>query len=172
MKTKKGKLTLDVLDLKILAALQTDGRLTKAALADKIGLSQSPCWTRVKKLEEAGYIKSYRAEVDLSKLVSLTEIWTQIVLSNHRSADFDKFEQAVTALENVTECWAIGGGADYLVKFVVDGIDAYQHLIDSLLESEIGIDRYYTYIVTKAVKDIASPPLENFVPLPNRDVAT
>ena len=159
----KRKLPLDKLDIKILAALQCDGRISKVELADKIGLSPSACWTRLKRLEDEGFIRAYKVDIDLGKIAQTTEFWTQITLSNHRFVDFEKFEQVVKTTDSVTECWAIGGGADYLLKFVVTGIEQYQHIIDSLLMAEIGIDRYYTYIVTKAIKRVEAPPIGSFI---------
>ncbi len=166
MKTVNQTFPLDELDIKILAALQRNGRITKAALAEDIGLSTSPCWNRLKRLEDAGYIKSYCAEINFKKLAPVTEIWTQMVLSNHRLVDLEKFEKIVQPIVNISECWGIGGEPDYLLKFVVSDIDHYERLIRSLLHEGVGIERYYTYIVTKTVKHSIQPPLKEFLTSP------
>ena len=77
----------------------------------------------------------------------------EVTLGSHRQADFDRFERAVRDVEEIVACWAVGGGVDYLLKIVTRDIDAYQRLVDALLEREIGIDRYFTYIVTRTVKE-------------------
>lgn len=151
---------LDAIDLKILATLQKEGRITKLALAERVGLSPTPCWTRLKRLEKAGFIKAYRAEIDLAKLGSATTVLVEIILKQHRYEDFEVFERAVRRVPEIVECLATGGGIDYLLKVVTKDIDAYQRLIDELLSAGIGVDRYFTYVVTRTVKTAAQPPVE------------
>ena len=153
---------LDGIDLKILTTLQAEGRITKAALAEAVSLSPTPCWERLKRLEKAGLIKGYRAEIDLDKLGRPATILVEVILKQHRYDDFQRFERAIQKVEEVVECYATGGGIDYLLKVVAPSIDAYQRLIDRLLLAEIGIDRYFTYIVTRAVKASFQPPVALF----------
>jgi Lrp/AsnC family transcriptional regulator of ectoine degradation len=87
-------------------------------------------------------------------------VFVEIALGAHRQADFDRFERAVKAVPEVVACWSLGGGIDYLLKVVARDIDGYQRLIDRLLQEEIGIDRYFTYIVTRTVKDDVVVPVE------------
>lgn len=150
---------LDSIDLKILTVLQHEGRITKLALAEKVGLSPTPCWTRLKRLEKAGIITGYHARIALPKVSAVTLVWAEITLQSHRSDDFKRFESAIAPIPEIVECWAIGGGIDYLLKVIARDIDHYQDLIDQLLAAEIGIDRYFTYIVTKAVKHSPALPL-------------
>lgn len=150
---------LDALDLKILSELQANGQMSKVKLAEAIGLSVSPCWERVKKLEKAGVIKGYRAVVDVNKVVRHATILVEVTLKQHRSEDFQRFERAMADIPEVVECYAIGGGADYIMKIMAADIDRYQRMIDELLVSDIGIERYFTYIVTKNVKNAAGAPL-------------
>jgi Lrp/AsnC family transcriptional regulator of ectoine degradation len=153
---------LDGIDLKILTTLQAEGRITKAALAEAVSLSPTPCWERLKRLEKAGLIKGYRAEIDLDRLGRPATILVEVILKQHRYEDFQRFEGAIMKVEEVVECYATGGGIDYLLKVVAPSIDAYQRLIDHLLLAEIGIDRYFTYIVTRAVKASFQPPVGLF----------
>jgi Lrp/AsnC family transcriptional regulator of ectoine degradation len=153
---------LDATDVKILATLQSEGRITKAALADAVNLSPTPCWERLKRLEKAGLIRGYRAEIDLEKLAAATTIMVEVVLKQHRYEDFQRFETSIRKLDEVVECYATGGGLDYLLKVVAPDIDAYQRLIDQLLLAEIGIDRYFTYIVTRVIKASFQPPVTLF----------
>jgi Lrp/AsnC family transcriptional regulator, regulator of ectoine-degradation genes len=153
---------LDAIDLKILATLQSQGRITKAALADAVNLSPTPCWERLKRLEQSGLIRGYRAEIDLDKLGAVATILVEIVLKQHRYDDFQRFETAIRQVDEVVACYATGGGIDYLLKVTAPDIDSYQRLIDRLLLAEIGIDRYFTYIVTRVVKASFQPPVALF----------
>ena len=151
---------LDAIDVKILAVLQAEGRITKLALAERVNLSPTPCWERLKRLEEAGIITGYGAQIALEKLTSHIVVFVTAELENHRAEDFERFEAAIRAEPEITACWALGGGYDYALQVVTRDINAYQQLIDRLLDSRIGLARYFTYIVTKAVKDGGSLPLD------------
>lgn len=154
---------LDAYDLKILAILERDGRITKSRLAEEINLSVSPCWERVKRLEQAGIIEGYAAVINHQRLndrqdgggrtaVARTPVCVEIHLKHHDADSFQRFERAMREADEVIECFAVGGGVDYLLRLETVSIDAYQRLIDHWLVSELGIDRYFTYIVTKQVK--------------------
>lgn len=150
---------LDRYDLKILVILGHDGRITKSRLAEAINLSVSPCWERVKRLEKAGVIEGYSARLNPDAIVKRTPVWVQIELKQHNAESFARFENMVRQTDAVAECVAVGGGVDYLVKIAADSIDAYQRLIDAWLMSDLGIERYFTYIVTKTVKREGPPAL-------------
>jgi Lrp/AsnC family transcriptional regulator of ectoine degradation len=154
---------LDAIDLKILAAVQQDGRITKLALAEKVGLSPTPCWLRLRKLEKAGIISGYHARIEPRAIAPMTSVLMEVTLGSHRQADFDRFERAIRDLPQVAACWSVGGGVDYVLKVVTRDIDAYQRLVDGLLEREIGIDRYFTYIVTRTVKEDMVLPVAGLV---------
>ena len=151
---------LDAIDIKILATLQKEGRITKLALAERVNLSPTPCWERLKRLQNAGFIAGYRAEIALAKLGSATTVLVEVTLKQHRIEDFEVFERTVRQVPEIVECLATGGGIDYLLKIVSPDIDAYQRLIDELLTANIGIDRYFTYVVTRTVKSAAQAPVE------------
>jgi Lrp/AsnC family transcriptional regulator, regulator of ectoine-degradation genes len=151
---------LDDRDIAILRVLSTEGRITKAALADRIGLSPTPCWERLKKLEQAGLIEGYRAEIALRKLGAHVTVFVAAELADHTGPSFRAFEDAVKRYDEVTACWALGGGFDYLMQIVTRDIDAYQRLMDAILDARIGLARYFTYIVTKPVKGLSPPPFE------------
>ncbi|HLI12088.1 MAG TPA: Lrp/AsnC family transcriptional regulator [Alphaproteobacteria bacterium] len=155
---------LDAIDVRILATLQREGRITKLGLAEKVSLSPTPCWTRLKRLEEAGIIAGYHARIDLRRLAPATMIVAEVTLRSHRQADFATFEAEVRKIPEIIACWAVGGGVDYILKIVTPDVDAYQRLIDRMLDSDLGIDRYFTYIVTKSVKETTGLPLETLLP--------
>jgi DNA-binding Lrp family transcriptional regulator len=141
---------LDRIDLKILAELQKNGRITNVDLADAVGLSPSPCLTRVKRLEQAGYITGYGAQLQLRKLGDVLLVFTEVTLSDHRRDDFARFEAAIRNIPEIVECHLVSGGYDYLLKFVTNGVNHYQSVIESMLERDIGIEKYFSYIVIKS----------------------
>lgn len=151
---------LDAHDIAILRTLSSDGRISKAALAECVGLSPTACWERLHKLEKAGLIDGYRATIALRKLGPHVTVFVAAELADHTAASFRAFEAAVARHDEITACWALGGGFDYLLQIVTRDIDAYQRLIDALLEARIGLARYYTYIVTKPIKAPGSIPFE------------
>jgi Lrp/AsnC family transcriptional regulator of ectoine degradation len=155
---------LDQIDLKILDAVQRDGRITKLALADKVGLSPTPCWMRLRKLEKAGIVAGYHAKVAMRAVAPVATVLMEVTLASHRQADFDRFERVIRDVPEIVACWSVGGGVDYLLKVMARDIDAYQRLVDVLLEREIGIDRYFTYIVTKTVKEEVALPVADLLP--------
>lgn len=154
---------LDARDIAILRVLSTEGRISKAALAERVGLSPTPCWERLRKLEKAGLIEGYRAEIALRKLGPHITVFVAAELAGHTAASFRAFEAAVAEHDEITACWALGGGFDYLLQIVTRDIDAYQRLIDTLLDTRVGLARYYTYIVTKPVKAPGTIPFEAII---------
>lgn len=153
-------LKLDDRDLKMLAILRQEGRISKAELARRVNLSAAPCWERLKRLEEAGIITGYRAEVALKKIAPHVVVLMAAELEQHRAADFQLFERAVERLDEIVACWAVGGGFDYILQIVTRDIDSYQRLVDHLLEARVGLARYFTYVVTKPVKVSAKLPFD------------
>ena len=151
-----GRIKLDERDMEILAILQKEGRITSAALAARVNLSPTPTWERVKRLEKAGIIEGYGARVALNAFGPSTVIFMEAELDSHRTEDFKRFEAAVQDVPEIVECWAVGGGIDYLIKVVARDVDAYQRLVDRLLTADIGLRRYYTYVVTKPVKTVSA----------------
>jgi Lrp/AsnC family transcriptional regulator of ectoine degradation len=156
---------LDAIDLKILEAIQRDGRITKLALAEQVGLSPTPCWMRLRKLEKAGIVSGYHARIAMRVVAPVATVLMEVTLASHRQADFDRFERVIRDIPEIVACWSVGGGVDYVLKVMARDIDAYQRLVDSLLEREIGIDRYFTYIVIKTVKDDIALPIGDLLPV-------
>lgn len=151
---------LDRLDIRILAELQKNGRISNVDLADQVGLSPSPTLKRVKKLETAGYITAYTAQVDLAQLGEYVTVFTEFTLNQHYRKNFHEFEKILTKLPEVIECHLISGGYDYLVKFVVKNISHYQEVIDELLRNEKMVGEYFSYIVIKTPVNTRGANLE------------
>lgn len=145
---------LDRYDLAILRILARDGRITKSRLAEEINLSISPAWERVKRLEDSGVIRGYRADVDWLRAFKGARVVVEVTLARHTAHDMRRFEERIGASPEVVQCHATGGGVDYVMHVMSRDIDHYQRFIDSLLTDELGIEKYFTYIVTKVVKSM------------------
>lgn len=150
---------LDERDIRILAVLAEEGRISKVELAQRVNLSTTPCWERLKRLEESGYIRGYRADVALEKIAASIVVFVVVELETHRAASFTRFEDAIAGIDEVTSCWAVGGGVDYLLQVITHDVGSYQRLIDDLLARDIGLVRYFTYIVTNTVKQSGTLPI-------------
>ncbi|MBB3135851.1 DNA-binding Lrp family transcriptional regulator [Rhizobium pisi] len=124
--------------------------MTNVELSEVVNLSPSPCLLRVKKLQAEGYIQGYSARIDMAKLGQALTVFTEITLKNHRQLDFARFITAIEKIDQVIECHLVSGGYDYLVKFVTAGIDEYQTIMERLLDLDIGIDKYFTFVVLKS----------------------
>jgi Lrp/AsnC family transcriptional regulator of ectoine degradation len=146
---------LDRYDLAILRILARDGRITKSKLADEVNLSISPAWERVRKLEESGVIRGYRADIDWTGAFRGSRIVVEVTLARHTAHDMRRFEARIAASPEVSQCYATGGGVDYVMHVMSRDIDHYQRFVDALLMEDLGIERYFTYIVTKVVKQAA-----------------
>ncbi|WP_281041317.1 Lrp/AsnC family transcriptional regulator [Methylobacterium nonmethylotrophicum] len=140
---------LDRIDMRILVELQKNGRMTNVTLADAVGLSASPCLLRVKRMEQAGYITGYGAHIALPKLGETVTVFTEITLSGHAPEYFQRFEQSLRKVDEAMEAHLVSGGYDYLVKFVTRGLSHYQDVIEALLERNVGIAKYFSYIVLR-----------------------
>ncbi|MBY5371279.1 Lrp/AsnC family transcriptional regulator [Rhizobium leguminosarum] len=150
---------LDRTDIKILHVLQQNGRMTNVELAEIVNLSPSPCLMRVKKLQSEGYIEGYTAQINVAKLGQALLVFTEVTLKNHRQTDFARFLAAIEKIEQLIECHVISGGYDYLLKFVTTGIGEYQEIMERLIELDVGIDKYFSYVVLKSPIRRAQLPL-------------
>jgi Lrp/AsnC family transcriptional regulator, regulator of ectoine-degradation genes len=150
----------DRCDLEILKVVERQGRISKKALARAVGLSISPCYVRLQRLEREGYIRAYRGIIDAKRFGPFVRVYAEFTLERHRSSDFSRFERAILHMPEAVECNAVGGGFDYLVKFVVPDVTHYQRAIDDLLERDIGISTYASYFVTAVVKEDVAVPLD------------
>ena len=158
-----NSLKLDERDLQILTVLSREGRISKSELAKRVNLSTTPCWERLKRLEDGGVISGYHADVALRKITSHVMLFVVVELESHRAESFTTFERAVSNREEIIACWALGGGFDYLMQIISRDIDSYQRLIDDLLAQNIGLERYFTYVVTKPVKTGSALPISSLL---------
>lgn len=160
MAEKTTPLVLDRIDRRILECLQQDGGLSNQELAEKVGLSPSPCLRRVRALEEAGIILKRVTLLDRKKLgLSLTVI-LNIGMDRHTPERFEAFEQAVAALPEVQECYLVTGQeADYQLKVVVPDMDAYQSFLLGKITRIPGVSGVHSSFVLRRVIDSTEVPL-------------
>ncbi|AGA89548.1 transcriptional regulator [Thioflavicoccus mobilis 8321] len=153
-------MNLDRYDRRILEILQQEGRLSNQDLAERIGLSPSPCLRRVRALEEAGIIAGYRALLDAQKLgLTLTAILS-ISMDRHTPERFARFDAAVAAMPEVLECLLITGrDADYQLKVVVRDMEAYQDLLLNKLTRIEGVSGVHSSFVLRRIVERTSLPI-------------
>jgi Lrp/AsnC family leucine-responsive transcriptional regulator len=151
---------LDPYDRRILAVLQEDGRISNQELADRIGLSPSPCLRRVRALEEAGIIAGYRALLDPAKLGLDLLVILSIAMDRHTPERFAGFEAAVSALPEVQECLLITGrDADYQLKVIVRDMTVYHDLLLNRITRIEGVSGVHSSFVLRRVVERTALPL-------------
>jgi len=152
------KSSLDAIDRRIVAELQADARLSNVQLAEKVGLSPSPCLRRVKRLEQAGYIEGYRAALRRERVGLGFSVFVGVKIDGHANERALTFEKAVTAIPEVISCHLVSGEADYLLEVVVPDLEHYQQfLVGKLLNLPI---------VREVRSNIAIQTLKAGAPLP------
>ena len=151
---------IDRYDRQILQVLQEDGRISNQDLADRIGLSPSPCLRRVRALEESGLIRGYRALLDAKKLGLSLMALIHISMDRHTPDRFENFEADVGAIPEVIECLLITGqDADYQLKAVVRDMDAYQELLLNRITRIPGVTGVHSSFVLRRVVDKTALPV-------------
>ena len=150
---------LDAIDRRIVAALQADGRLSNVDLAEKVGLSPSPCLRRVTRLERDGFIESYRAMLGRKKIGLGLTVFVGVKIEGHADDRATTFEEEVVAFPEVIACHMIAGEADYLLEVTVPDLDAYQQfLVSKLLDLPL-VREVRSNIAIQTLKAGAALPL-------------
>lgn len=144
---------IDRLDKDILRILQADGRISNAALAQQVGLSQSACLRRVQALEDAGIIAGYRAVIDRSKLDGGLKVYVAVGLARHLKADQEAFERAMAAAAQVRECHNVSGTIEYLLLVEVADLAAYKHFHSDVLGTVPQVATLTSYFVMDSPKN-------------------
>ncbi|MDH5778510.1 MAG: Lrp/AsnC family transcriptional regulator [Gammaproteobacteria bacterium] len=153
-------MNLDRYDRQILEILQQDGRISNQDLADKIGLSASPCLRRVRALEEEGVITGYRALCDAKKLGLTLMALIHIAMDRHTPERFANFEKKISALPEVLECLLITGQtSDYQLKVIVKDMDAYQELLLNKITRIEGVSGVQSSFIMRKVVDKTGLPI-------------
>ena len=153
------KMNLDVLDLKILRTLQAEGRLTHVELADRIGLSPSPCLRRVKRLEAEGIIEGYGARINRAKVGVGVTVFVAVGLERHREEEAERFRKVVQRLRQVISCHAISGESDFLLEIVVADLQEYSEFVLKKLRRIPGVKDLHSSFALEAMKTATALPL-------------
>ncbi|MAY41000.1 MULTISPECIES: Lrp/AsnC ligand binding domain-containing protein [unclassified Neptuniibacter] len=159
MSNSKGR-SLDRLDVSILRTLQIDGRISYVDLAEKVGLSSTPCIERVKRLEKDGYIEGYYARLNPQMLEFSMLVFVEISLSYQTPDAFQIFNQAVKELPYILECHLVSGDADYLLKARINDMSEYRALLGEMLLTLPGVKNSKSYIVMEEVRETLEIPIE------------
>ncbi|NQS85849.1 Lrp/AsnC family transcriptional regulator [Pantoea allii] len=145
-------MSLSRLDIKILQLLQQDARITNQHLADEIGLSGSPTWRKVRKLEEDDVIQVFRAVINRKKICLDVMVFVRVTIDSKSEAKTRKFEQEVMALDNVVSCYSIDDDADFFLQVVAADMDAYMDLANSVIPRLPKIKEMQNILVMKEIK--------------------
>jgi len=147
-------------DLRILKQLQSSGRMTNQELAEKVGMAASPCWRRMKQLEDSGVITGYQANIDRKKIGLGLLAFIRVKIDSHSEEDAQSFEQEVGALPSVIACYAIAGDADFLLQVVAKDLDSFSSFAMEVVRRLPGIKEMQTSFVLREVKPLDVLPLE------------
>lgn len=153
------KRQLDRLDVSILQVLQNDGRISYVDLADKVGLSSTPCIERVKRLEKEGFIEGYFARLNPELMGFGMLVFVEISLSYQSPDAFQAFNQAVKQLPYILECHLVSGGADYLIKARINEMSEYRALLGDMLLTLPSVKNSKSYIVMEEVTETSALPI-------------
>ena len=151
---------LDAIDRKILKELQDDGRITNVELSRRVGISAPPCLRRVRALEEAGYIKGYRALLDEKKLGYEVSVFAMVHLASQAESDLTAFEEFVRKQPLVRECWMLSGEIDFVLKCVAPDLKTFQAFVEKLTAAP-HVRNVKTSLTLRQSKDAAMVPMEN-----------
>jgi Lrp/AsnC family transcriptional regulator len=155
---------LDAIDLAILAQLQRDSSASVGEIAESVGLSQSPCWRRIQRLEQDGYIVERVAILDRQKLGFTLEVFVQVRFAREGGASIADFESAIRAAPEVIECYMLMGDVDFLLRVVTRDVQSYERFLRQTLAPIPGVRDINSTIALSAVKTTTALPLELVAP--------
>jgi Lrp/AsnC family leucine-responsive transcriptional regulator len=151
--------TLDAIDRKILAVLQEEGRITAQELAERVGLTASPCLRRLRLLEEGGVIRRYVAVVDQQAVGLPVSVFVSVKLERQREEELDRFAAAIARWPEVLECYLMTGPRDYLLRVVVPDLEAYERFLKSKLTRLDGVQSIESSFALGQVKYTSVLPI-------------
>jgi Lrp/AsnC family transcriptional regulator, leucine-responsive regulatory protein len=147
-------IALDAIDLRILKSLQEDGRLTNNDLADRVGLSPSPCLRRVRRLEQEGFIRTYRAVLDRESVGLGLTVFVEVKVERHNRENATALQEALGAMPEVVSCHMVSGSADFIAEIVVANLKAYERLLtEKLLALPMIADIRSNFALTRVKSD-------------------
>jgi Lrp/AsnC family transcriptional regulator len=150
---------LDSIDLRILRLLQRDGGLGIAQISASVGLSHTPCWRRIKRLEENGVIRDRVAVLDPQKVGLAVSVFAQVTMASHKKSALASFENAVLSESRIMSCHSISGQSDYLIRVVVPDIADYEcYLKDCILQLP-NVDQVHSSFALREIKNLCALPI-------------
>jgi Lrp/AsnC family transcriptional regulator, regulator of ectoine-degradation genes len=149
---KRRRSKPDALDLRILAALHRDGRISKTKLSADVGLSPTRCWERMRRMEDEGIIQGYHADISLRRLAGLSLFLVQIKLQDASLSGGRRFERMTLAIDEVICCEDVLGTTDYYIIVAATGVEAYQEVIERLSAQDSVKFDYITFPIARTVK--------------------
>jgi Lrp/AsnC family transcriptional regulator len=151
---------LDTIDLRILTLLQQDASLSTADLAERVGVSQSPCWRRIQRLREEGYIKATVAIVDRQKLGFMMHIFAQLKMSRLTDEARAELVRQINAIPEILECYTVFGEMDVLMKVLAPDVVWYQEFIFSVIMKLPGVENVRSIVTLLETKTTTAIPLK------------
>ena len=152
-------MSLSIIDKQLLTELQRDGTLTMLELGERVGLSHTPCWRRVKRLEEDGYVRGYVALLDPELIDCSVNVFVNVTLRRHQENAMLRFEEAVQDIPEIVECYVVSGGTDYLLRIVVKDVAAYEDIVKHKLVHLPEVGNLNSTIALRQVKYTTAYPL-------------
>lgn len=154
-------MALDKTDRKILALIQRDASLTASDIAEKVNLSQPPCWRRIKRLEEAGYIRARVGLLNRQMLGLNTVIYTEVKLTANGRQELHAFEERIREVPEVTECYVMLGRVDFLLRLVTKDMEHYERLYRDILSQLPGVQEFNSSVAMSEIKLSTELPLDD-----------
>ncbi|MBX9466770.1 MAG: Lrp/AsnC family transcriptional regulator [Rhizobium rhizophilum] len=148
------KVELDAIDLRILKELQRDGRMTNVELSERVGISAPPCLRRVRKLEEAGVIESYHADLNASRLGYDLVAFCMVGLKHQSEANLKAFAAATDSWPIVRQAWMVNGDSDFLLHCVAENLTRFQDFVIEVLTANEHVDTVRTMLTIRQVKKV------------------
>lgn len=150
---------LDDAERRILRVIQEDATLSTAAIAERVGLSASPCWRRIDRLERAGIIRKRVALLDRRRVGLNTHVFAQVKLNAHGRAHLDEFADAIRAFPEVLECYVLMGPVDFLMRVVAEDIEAYEQFFFNKLSRLAGVQEVVSTVALSEIKSTTVLPV-------------
>lgn len=152
-------MSLSTIDNRLLTELQRDCTLTMLQLGERVGLSHTPCWRRVKRLEEEGYVRGYVALLDPQRIDRTVNVFVHVTLRRHQENAMLRFEEAVEDVPEIVECYVVSGGTDYMLRVVTKNVAAYEDIVKHTLVHLPEVGNLNSTIALRQVKYTTAYPL-------------
>ncbi|MBB4632636.1 Lrp/AsnC family transcriptional regulator [Sphingosinicella soli] len=150
---------LDPFERKILAILQKDSSRPTTEIAEEVGLSQAPCWRRIQRLKEAGYIKAQVSLLDRRKMGLNTQVFAQVKLTRHGRSNLHKFSDAIREFPEVLDCFVLLGPVDFMLRIVTRDIETYERFFFEKLSQLPGVQEEHSMVALSEIKSTTELPI-------------